>query len=69
MPIDKLFNLSELNRAVMPLSEYLGSKKPEMSPEIESDKKAISKATGFEDFVFNAKYKRTARRVNNYNRY
>lgn len=25
-----------------------------MSPEIDSDKKAISKATGFEDFAFNA---------------
>ena len=25
-----------------------------MSPEIDSDKKAISKATGFEDFLFNA---------------
>jgi hypothetical protein len=25
-----------------------------MSPEIDSDKKAISKTTGFEDFVFNA---------------
>jgi hypothetical protein len=54
LPIDKLFNLSELNRAVMPLSEYSGSKKPEMSLEIESDKKAISKTTGFEGFVFNA---------------
>ncbi len=38
----------------MPLSEYSGSKKPEMSLEIESDKKAISKTTGFEGFVFNA---------------
>jgi hypothetical protein len=25
-----------------------------MIPEIDSDKKAISKATGFEDFLFNA---------------
>jgi hypothetical protein len=38
----------------MPLSEYSGSKKPEMSLEIESDKKAVSKATKFGDFAFNA---------------